>query len=498
LAPKLREYITARFADVQQGTEAGQAYISVKMQPRERHGTLPGMPLNYNVARIDIIEFERLCSRKVRELRGQIDYFLRCKDSLLDLTHRGVAFDDYAPNTLPFQYRAGDAVDSLLSEAEGPSFGQVEGFRPVILLDTSGACGDYLLFVKEALKRMLYSFIVSKVRFNMIKCKTHGAQRMEPALVPPTANKLRLAEDWLDGVRPIRGSADLLEGLAQAVAPPDVDAVYILTSGLPARANVDAWLREVRARNPRGVPLHIIGIECDQKGELDLRLLAEVSQGSFRQKRYDGPTALSNKTIQRSGGENSSLDDGRVSIGGQLSILEIMHKEQDMQLNDWLEEQKCANRLLLTTCTQGVVPEPGQAQLAAQRTAQNIMGADRPPRMQTMLDNGGAATMPARPGGRDVEVSLRRDRHADPPRSRARSQPHASPMGAVSDPRRPLLLNPWDRPGGMIRVSEMVAQSKAKGGAFSPVGPSPHGCAQWRAGSVHSQNSARRAAMLSR
>jgi hypothetical protein len=503
LTPKLREYITSRFAEVHDmGAEPGQAFLSITMKPRDHHPLGPSLtsqPIRYHVARIDIIEFERLCCRKVREMRSQVDYFVRCRDALLDLNNRGVALDDYAANTLPFRYRVENTVDNLLAEAEDASFGQVEGSRPVILLDPSGACGDHLLFVKEALKRTLYSFVVSKVRFNLIKCKAHGAQSMDPMLVPPTAHKLRQAEDWLDSVRPIRGSADLLEGLSQATASPDVDAVYVLTSGFPHRANTEAWIREIRTRNPRGVPLHIIGISCDQKAELELRHLAEANHGSFRQKRYDGPTALSSSAMRRSmaaGGSEGDSDDTRVTIGGQLSILEIMYKEQELQVNEWLDEQKCANRLLLTTCTQGVVPEFGQAQAAAQRTAQLHMAADKPPRLQKLLEDAAQHAYPAARGdARDVEVNLRRERQPDPPRSRARSQPHGV---SAPDSRRPSLLNPWDRPNGAIRVSEMVSKSRAKGGAFNPIGPTAHGCADFRVGTAQTQAAPRRAAVISR
>merc|ERR1719388_52364 len=47
-----------------------------------------------------------------------------------------------------------------------------------------------------------------------------------------------------------------------------------------------------------------------------------------------------------------------MTIGGQLSIIEVMIEEQKAQEFDWLEEQKCANRLLLTTATQQPVPDP--------------------------------------------------------------------------------------------------------------------------------------------
>merc|ERR1719480_11587 len=66
--------------------------------------------------------------------------------------------------------------------------------------------------------------------------------------------------------------------------------------------------------------------------------------------------------------EGHGSDDGeRMTIGGQLSILEVMLQEQERQEADWLDEQQCAHRLLLTTSTQQPVPDPELARAARNR-----------------------------------------------------------------------------------------------------------------------------------
>ena len=52
-----------------------------------------------------------------------------------------------------------------------------------------------MAFIKVALKRMLYSFLVAKSKFNLVKFATNGRPMLwERELVPPTAHKLRDAE----------------------------------------------------------------------------------------------------------------------------------------------------------------------------------------------------------------------------------------------------------------------------------------------------------------
>jgi len=483
LTPKLREYVSTRFLELHQAVaDPGQSYITVSMQPQT-----DAVPIHYSVARIDIIEFERLCKSKIQEIRWHIDYFERCKDTLTSMEHNGASLHDYAPNMLPYKYRADDEFGSLLSEADSPAFGQVEGFRPTIVIDTGGRVGENLLFVKEAMKRMLYSFIATKSKFNFVRFNSQG--RAEPWVsdpVPPTAEKLREAEEWLERLRPLRANADLVEGLHWALAPVDTDIVYVVTSGFHARASVDYILKSIRANNVRDLPVHVIGIDCEARAELDLRRLAEENSGTFRQKRFDRMLTDVPAPPRVSAWSGGDREDARLTIGGQLSILEIMAKEQSIQKSDWLEEQKCANRLLLSTATQQVVPDAEQARAATRRAALNHFGPRPTNQLQDMLER----TAPSS-GVTPVAASTRRPPVGPPSgsgiagaalaaataaaaasrqqpvgaQSRARSQPRAGAAPQASSVRRPSLLNPWDRPGCPSRTSHCVAASKNLSGS---------------------------------
>merc|ERR1740130_443262 len=84
------------------------------------------------------------------------------------------------------------------------------------------------------------------------------------------------------------------EGVQLALAHPEADSVYVLSSGLPRRCSLDAAVRSLRSMNIRDLPLHIVGVECEPKAELELRRLAEDNHGSFRHKRFgQGHDALS-------------------------------------------------------------------------------------------------------------------------------------------------------------------------------------------------------------
>jgi len=521
LTGKLREYISTRFMDSHQAVaDPGQSYITVTMRPHERFGATGSVqPVHYSIARIDIIEFERLCRGKIQEIRWQLDYFNRSYEALNSMAAKGASMDDYAPNMMPYRYRAGGEVDHLLNEADGPAFGQVEGHRPVIVIDTSGAVGEKLRIVKEALKRMLYSFLVAKSKFNLVRFRADGrADSWMPAPAAPSAEKLREAEDWLAQMRPVRAGCNLVDGLHHALAPAEVDVVYVLTSGLSQRCNVDYALKDIRGRNIRDLPIHVIGIDCEARAELDLRRLAQENSGTFRQKRFDDQlvgwgTSSSSASRQPSGDK----DDARVSIRGQLNILEIMSKEQDIHKNDWLEEQKCANRVLLSTATQQAVPDSDQVRASTKREARTHLGPCNPARLEELLSNGGgqwdstsggnarlAGVQEALPGVSNctnarealaAAAAAASAARSAPPRPRARSQPkagvaHAGAATTHPDSRRPSLLNPWDRPSGTIRgnsqfMASVSARPKDASGGFGTNGARPRTASTGRPGAAY-------------
>jgi hypothetical protein len=286
LTPKIREYITARFKEAHMSSNNG-SFISVLMKPQSRLGSgNAALPVHYSIARVDVIEFERLCHRNLLRTREQLAYLRKSHLALGTLLKKGLQESQYAQNMLPYKYKVTQEFEDLLAETDQPTFGQCEGFRPIILIDTSMAVGRSLVYVKAALQRMIYSFLASKSKFNLVKFTPQGiAVTWASEMVPPTSQVLREAEEWLDNLKPLRGSPNFMDGLRLALAPSEVDMVFVVASGLPKRSDVGYILKGIHTLNIRDVPIHVIGVDCEPEQELALRRLAEDNHGSFRQKK---------------------------------------------------------------------------------------------------------------------------------------------------------------------------------------------------------------------
>jgi hypothetical protein len=163
-------------------------------------------------------------------------------------------------------------------------------------------------------------------------------------MMPPVARALREAEGWLHALKPWRKAPNLLDGLRLALAFPEVDSIFILTSGLSRETEVGHVLKTARSLNSRRLPLHVLGVDCEDTAELELRQIAAESNGSFRRKSF-----RTRDTVKfKAGGVVDRTSDTGLSIGGQLTILEVMREEQELQEAAWLEERRCAHRLLLS------------------------------------------------------------------------------------------------------------------------------------------------------
>lgn len=292
--------------------------------------------------------------------------------------------------------------------------------------------------------------------------------------MPPTAQKLREAEEFVENLRPVRGNADLLEAMRWALEPTDADTVYLLTSGWPKRTDVNYILADLRARNVREVPIHIIGVNCEPQMELSLRRLAEQNSGSFRQKRFDlsakvlAEKALESATSSRSRPARLHEDDERLTIGGQIDIIEVMLQEAEVHTIDWLEEQKCANRLLFSSASQQAVPDCDQARQAAKRVVLTHLCREKTlPRLQDMLEGRGKQDDDRRPIRRG---STQPAQKATLPRPDSAGRSSGYPVkaaqygGAAEQTARRLSpANPWDRvTSGPIKVSQLCRNLPGK------------------------------------
>jgi hypothetical protein len=140
LTPRLREYVVARFRESAlhslppsskpELVERG-AWITVLMRPHnDRVGAEMAIaPVQYNLARVDVVEFERLCGRNIAQIRHQIVYLEKCLVTLRGMLAAGAKESDLVDVLMPYKVREADSCSQV--EEEMPILGQVEGFRPV-------------------------------------------------------------------------------------------------------------------------------------------------------------------------------------------------------------------------------------------------------------------------------------------------------------------------------------------------------------------------------
>uniref|UniRef100_A0A0G4G0I3 Uncharacterized protein n=1 Tax=Chromera velia CCMP2878 TaxID=1169474 RepID=A0A0G4G0I3_9ALVE len=417
LTPKLKEWIIARFnqscvnhpkyvkaIDKFIGARFYRAcgsFVTVFMSPASRVGSdaPKTLPVQYEVARVDLIEFQRVVRRQLEMLRGQMLQLEKTGKVLNAMLQQGLTDSSPCALMLPLQFSSLDEVDGAMAEAERPVFGQLEGLNPVIIVDTSGTAAKHLSFVRASLKRILYSFIVSKSAFNFVRfVPATGAPRpFASSPVCPIQQSLREAEDFIDLLRPVH-NVRMLDGLKTALEMEGVDTVYLCSSGGDEKQHpYDIILEAVRTLNVREVPIHCIGVGCGSVPELFLRRLAESNHGSFRLKRFGhlhGPPGIkpgpgetgaeqmgsferrykswrSEVVTQHVRGVEGRLKQSRMTIGGQLRIIDVLSQEKKLEEVEWLGELKCVNRLLLASNTQGPVPSRDALTELQKRTARS-------------------------------------------------------------------------------------------------------------------------------
>jgi len=515
LTPKLREYVVCRFQEShvqqhsQQGSHLEGASITILMKPvnqrvgREGSSTLP---IQFNIARVDLVDFEKLSERCIEESRARKDYLTRSMERLSTMIQHGKQASELAPALLPYEYDQVDKAENFIKEADENAFGQVEGFRPVIIVDTFGAVADHLNFIKASLKRLLYSYLSTKSKFNFVQFASEGhaiggARPWARAMVPPTQPVLRQCEDWIDVLRPTPYS-DMLSGIRAALSMEEADTVYLLCSGLDRRTDVRHLLQAIRTVNVRDLPIHVIAVEPKPEDELVLRHLAEGNHGVFRLKSFQSfikaPKHLSTTAMQEGMAEISSATHNMLSISGQQRILEVMQAEATQTEAFWLAERKCVNRLLLSTMTQGAVPDPATHR-TMQRThweKENLEagGSVFPPRPGEVqlkdlfgangkFNAGGPQTLSN--GGLPSQPPLSTTRRCVPNQPQDWKSRTRLPPPGPSAPYRPAVgSNPWETGGKTVRAADMRNAVFQQTGGATLRNPSPaRGGATIRTGS---------------
>jgi len=407
MSPKLREFVLAHFQEsliseakyvASIGKYVGArfyqksgSFVSVFMRPQTAIGSDPNttMPVHYNVARVDIVSFQKDVEGQIERIQQHLELLAATMRGLKALLSKGMSEGDHINVMLPYSYKTFDEVEGLMLEAERPLFQAIQASRPIIVVDTSGGIGKHLTFVKAALKRTLYAHLACKQAVQLIKFSPAqgSARAWAQDMVPPTEQALQAAESWIDGLTP-SSTGNILDAVRLAIAHQDADAIYLLSSGDVDKVQHDGILTGVRALNVREIAIHTIGIESQPRGELLLRNIAESNHGDFMLKSFEFGKENQQSTVcsadvkwtswrtqlinEKSKQMSEDFKKQRLSIGGQIKIIDVMIREEARKEGSWKEEWKCAQRLLLASETQGAIPDKDQVRELERKTTRSL------------------------------------------------------------------------------------------------------------------------------
>jgi len=357
--PRLREFVLEHFkedlitepkyvASIQKFVgprfyQASGSFVSVFMRPQTAVGSDPNatMPVHYNIAKCDVINFQRKVQGCIERCQHHLELFAATMRGLKALLQKGMSESEHINVMLPHSYQAFDEVEGMMLEAERPLFPKLEGNSPAVIVDTSGPVGKHLPYVKGALKRMLYAHMSNKVSFQLVG---FGALNGEPrlwqkAMAPPTEPAMQAAEDWIDSLQRVEAPGNLLNAVSAALSQA-CDSIYILSSAELDKVLHEQVLVGIRSINVREVPISAVAVEPQPHSELLLRNIAESNHGDFSLKSFDSDAARAmcsqdqrwtswrtNLVNEKSKQLTDSFKKQRMSIGSQIKIIEVMARE---------------------------------------------------------------------------------------------------------------------------------------------------------------------------
>lgn len=161
-------------------------------------------------------------------------------------------------------------------------FGNVYEKNVVFLLDTSGSMYHSLDVVKEHLLEVLFARAISDrdTMFNIIEFNEE-VNKWADRLVTCTPRTVSVVSEWIHELK-CGTSTNTMEALIEAYEDDGMDAIYLVTDGLPDQ-NPPVIIENVR-RLYKGRPIHAIyltGTHSDPAAKEFLEELAKITKGSF-------------------------------------------------------------------------------------------------------------------------------------------------------------------------------------------------------------------------
>ncbi|CAJ1399045.1 unnamed protein product [Effrenium voratum] len=401
LTPRLRDFIISRFqpdlitepkyvASIGKyvGAKFRQtcgAFVSVFMRPQTALKSDPSatMPVHYNIPKSELFMFMRKVEVQIEELQKHQEVLSASLRALRALLAKGMAESDLVAVMLPLNYHAFAEVEGSMIEAEQP-LPMAAGRHPVVIIDTSGAVAEHLIYVKAAVKRALHTHMGCKSSFQLVRFRRGEPRLWAQDMMAPTEKALQAAEDWIDRLEPTE-YGNLVEAVRFALAFKNCDEICIISSASAYRhTEHEKVLANVRSVNKREVAIHTTGVEPDPHGELLLRSISESNHGDFTLKSFQDqgdarrdmqtpssatPEELAERLrVGRANvipGQDSkwtswrtmlvnektkklseSFKQQKMSIGSQVNILAVMLREEGQFEESWRQEWTCAQQLL--------------------------------------------------------------------------------------------------------------------------------------------------------
>lgn len=161
-------------------------------------------------------------------------------------------------------------------------FGNVYEKNVVFLLDTSGSMYHSLDVVKEHLLEALFVRAISDrdTMFNIIEFNEE-VNKWADRLVTCTPRTVSVVSEWIHELK-CGTSTNTMEALIEAYDDDGMDAIYLVTDGLPDQSP-PIIIENVR-RLYKGRPIHAIyltGTHSDPAAKEFLEELAKITKGSF-------------------------------------------------------------------------------------------------------------------------------------------------------------------------------------------------------------------------
>lgn len=133
--------------------------------------------MHYNIPKVEVLKFQKDVEAQLDQIDQHLDLLRKTSNALQQLLEKGMRETDTITVMLPYSYETYEELEGVMQEAEASIFPTFEGRRPIIIVDTTGPVGKHMTWLKAAMKRLVYTSLVGKERFNLIKFTAYGAVR---------------------------------------------------------------------------------------------------------------------------------------------------------------------------------------------------------------------------------------------------------------------------------------------------------------------------------